>query len=93
MSPQAQKKAKLISTTLLIIVENLFIPVYLSSKRKTKIIFFIKNVKVGGVSWQDFSSEWVLLLQLASNWVQGSLDLTLRLSAELLSQAFETDEM
>lgn len=92
--PTGVNKAKLIFTTLLlIIVGNIFIPATPSSKRKTKIAFFIKKVEVGGVSWQDFSSEWVLILRLASNWVQGSLNLTFRLSAELFSQAFETDEM
>lgn len=61
-------KTKLIFTTLLlIIVGNIFVPASLSSKRKTKIAFFIQKVKMGGVSWQDFSSEWVVILQLASN--------------------------
>lgn len=61
-------KAKLIFTTLFIIVGKIFIPASLSSKMKTKIAFFIKErVQVGGVTWQDFSSEWVLILQLASH--------------------------
>lgn len=48
---------------------------------------------MGGVSWEDVSNELVLILQLASKGVHGNPDSTFRLSAELFSQAFETDEM